>query len=153
MIPGLYRAYPSVVLDLVTCYAGAPAGFNTDTGRIYRVSDYPGTAGRRKLFAELLANRYPIAGMICSAEPIMTKWKWAIALRLPAKVFVLNENGDYFWLDRTHLRTMVHFVLFRAGLTGPDAVPTLGRLFLFSFMLVYLLLYAAAVHLRRKVQT
>ena len=33
----------------------------------------------------------------------MAKWKWALALRLPAKVFVINENGDYFWLDRKHL--------------------------------------------------
>ena len=30
----------------------------------------------------------------------MTKWKWLIALRIPAKVFIVNENGDYFWLHR-----------------------------------------------------
>ena len=34
---------------------------------------------------------------------MLLKWKWAIALRLPAKVFLINENGDYFWFDRGHL--------------------------------------------------
>jgi hypothetical protein len=35
----------------------------------------------------------------------MTKWKWMLAARLPGKVFVVNENGDYFWLDHGHLAT------------------------------------------------
>lgn len=81
----------------------------------------------------------------------MTKWKWVIAARLPAKVFVLNENGDYFWLDYSQWRVIRHFVLFRAGLSGAGAVRTLARLALFPFTILYLLLYAAAVHLRRKV--
>ena len=79
----------------------------------------------------------------------MTKWKWAIATRLPAKVFLVNENGDYFWLDRGHWRSIRSFVLFRAGLTGSSAVRTLARLLLFPFTLAYLLLYASTVHMRR----
>ena len=47
----------------------------------------------------------------------MTKWKWALALRLPVKVLVVNENGDFFWFDRANWRTIRHFVLFRAGLS------------------------------------
>ena len=33
----------------------------------------------------------------------MTKWKWALAFRLPVKVLVVNENGDFFWFDREQL--------------------------------------------------
>ena len=95
------------------------------------------------------ANRYTIVGIICSAEPIMTKWKWVLAARLPGKVFVLNENGDYFWIDRGHLANIRYFVLFRAGLTGAGAVRTLARVVLFPFSLLYLILYALTVHLRR----
>jgi hypothetical protein len=108
-----------------------------------------GRAGRKRLYAELDAQGYNIAGMVCSAQPIMTKWKWMLAARLPAKVFVLNENGDYFWLDHAHFSVIRHFVLYRAGLAGAGAVRTLARLFLFPFTVLYLLLYAAAVHSRR----
>lgn len=134
-------------VDLVTCFPGLPAGFHPESTRAYRVTDY--RVNRGALIAELIHNRYSVMGIICSAEPIMTKWKWLLAARLPAKVFVLNENGDYFWLDYKHWSAIRHFVLFRAGLAGAGAVRTLGRLVLFPLTLLYLLLYAAAVHLAR----
>ncbi len=152
LLPGLYKTHDdNIRVDLATCYGGVPEGFRTEAGAVYRVTGYPGR-GRKRLYRELLANRYTVAGMICSAEPIMTKWKWALALRLPSKVFVLNENGDYFWLDWGHWKVIRHFVAYRAGLTGSGAVRTIARLLLFPLTLLYLLLYAAAVHLRRRVR-
>jgi hypothetical protein len=151
LLPGLYETYgDSLRADLVTCYAGVPAGFGP-TGTVYRVTDYPDGAARKRLYAELAANGYTVLGIVCSAEPIMTKWKWMLAARLPAKVFVLNENNDYFWLDWGHGKVIRHFLLFRAGLSGAGAVRTVARLVLFPFTLFYLLLYAAMIHLRRKV--
>ena len=47
---------------------------------------------------------------------------------------------------------MRHFALFRAGLAGAGAVRILARLAMFPFTLSYLLLYAATVHLRRKLR-
>ncbi len=153
LLPGLNELYGGKLnLDLVTCYTGEPEGLR-ETARVYRVWNYPDPASREKLLAELKSNRYEIVGIICSGEPIMTRWKWWLAWKLPAKVFVLNENGDYFWFDYTNLSTLVHFALFRAGLSGGDAVTTITRLLLFPFMLGYLMLYAGAVHLRRKVRT
>jgi hypothetical protein len=87
--------------------------------------------------------------MVCSGEPLMTKWKWMLAARLPAKVFVINENADYFWLDRTHAGNIWDFVLLRTGLAGSGAVRILARLVSFPFTFLYLLLYAATVHARR----
>jgi hypothetical protein len=153
LISGIRTTYGTEILvDLVTCYPGLPEGFYSANTTVYRVTDYRGRAGRARLFRELARNRYSIAGIICSAEPIMTKWKWMIAAKVPAKLFVLNENGDYFWFDRTHLDVIGHFILFRAGLTGAAAVPTLVRLLMFPFSLTYLLLYAGFVHLRRKIR-
>lgn len=150
LIPGIRSTYGSEIsVDLVTCYPGLPRGFDPATTRIYRVTDYRGRQGRARLYRELAANGYSILGIVCSAQPIMTKWKWVLALRLPAKVFVLNENGDYFWLDRAHYAAIRHFVLFRAGLAGAGAVRTLAGLFLFPFTVLYLLLYAATVHSKR----
>ena len=146
VLPGLRRTYGAAIpIDLATCFTGAPEGI----GAVYRVTDHRGRDGRRKLYRVLAANRYSIVGIVCSAEPIMTKWKWALAARLPAKIFVINENGDYFWLDRGHWRAILHFALFRAGLTGSGAARTLGRLLVFPFTLLYLLLYASTVHIRR----
>ena len=76
----------------------------------------------------------------------------AIAAKAPSKVFILNENGDYFYLDHSQITTIRKFVMFRAGLTGAGAVSTLGRLALFPFSLVYLLAFAGWVHMRRKVR-
>ncbi len=146
ILPGLRRTFSDETpIDLVTCYNGAPDGMDA----VFRVADYRGAAGRRNLYRALAVRHYSIMGMLCSAEPIMTKWKWALAARLPAKVFVINENGDYFWLDRGHGRAILHFALFRAGLTGSGAARTLGRLISFPFTLLYLVLYASAIHLRR----
>jgi hypothetical protein len=149
VLPGLRQTHgESVPIDLVTCYPGAPAGVDA----VQRVTGYQGATGRRRLYRALAAKRYSIVGIVCSAEPIMTKWKWALAARLPAKVFIINENGDYFWLDRGHWRAILHFALFRAGLAGSGAARTFGRLLVFPFTLLYLLLYASAVHIRRALQ-
>ncbi len=153
LLPVLYRNYPQITCDLVTCYAGDPKNFRPDQGAVYRVSDYPAGESRQRFYRELKANGYAILGVICSAEPIMTKWKWALAAKLPGKVFVLNENGDRFWLDHGHLAAIRYFILFRAGLTGSGAVRTLARVVLFPFTLLYLILYAAAVHFRRSLRT
>ena len=92
-------------------------------------------------------------GIVCSGEPLMTKWKAALAFQIPAKTFVINENGDYFWLDRQSISNpSARFVLLRAGLAGAGAVRTLARALLFPFTLFYLLLYATAVHARRAVR-
>ena len=137
-----------VRIDLVSCYATLPEGFS-DSTRIYRVSDFRGREGRRKLYRELIANRYSAVGIVCSAEPLMTKWKAALAYQIPAKIFVINENADYFWFDRVHLKQVRRFVLLRAGLAGAGAVRTLARAVSFPFTLFYLLLYASVVHARR----
>ena len=152
LIPGIRSTYgDDIFVDLVTCYPGLPEGFDTRNTTVYRVTDYRGSAGRGRLYRELAANRYSIMGIICSAEPIMNKWKWMLMARLPVKVFILNENGDYFWVDYAHWSVIRHFALFRAGLAGAGAVRTLARLALFPFTLLFLLSYAAVVHLTRRV--
>ena len=147
--PGLRETWgDDVAIDLVTCYARLPEGFPANT-RVYRTTEFRGREGRGRLYRILAKNRYGLVGMICSGEPILMKWKWAIALRLSAKVFLINENGDYFWLDRGHLDLLRQIVLLRSGLAGAGAVRTLARVVSFPFTLTYLLLYATTVHARR----
>ena len=149
MLPPLRQSWgKGVPIDLVSCYATLPPGFPPET-RLYRVADYRGSEGRGRLYRELADNGYSHLGIVCSAEPLMTKWKWMLAARLPAKVFVINENADYFWLDRLHGAHIWDFVLLRTGLAGAGAVRILARLVSFPFTFLYLLLYATTVHARR----
>lgn len=154
MLPGLYAHHAeNERVDLITCFPGLPAGFDSSRGEVLRVASYQGRPARKAFFSTLSAAGYDVIGIICSGEPIMTKWKWALAWRVPAKLFILNENGDYFWVDRGQLGVIKHFVLYRAGLSGAGGVTTLLRLALFPFTFAYLLLYAAYVHLRRIART
>jgi hypothetical protein len=133
-------------MDLVTCYAGTPKGFH---GPVFRVQDYGTPESRSALYQELKANSYDCIGILCTSEPIMTKWKWMLAAQVPAKTFIVNENGDWFWLDIANWRTIWGFAAFRAGMSGAGAVTTPLRLLLFPFALAYLLLYATGLHLRK----
>ena len=157
LIPTLRKAVGSQVeFDLVTCFAGTPEGFEGPEGfkgMVFRISDYAGAEGRARLLRDLAERKPSIIGIICAAEPIMTKWKWMLAARVPAKLFILNENADFFWVQWSNWRVMRHFALYRAGLSGAGAVRTIVRLALFPFTVIYLILYAAAVHLRRKVHS
>lgn len=150
IIPGIRQTWgDSTPIDLVTCFAGMPAGLDPVTTTVYRVADFTGPDGPKRLHRELAANKYSVLGIVCAAEPIMTKWKWYLALRLPAKAFVVNENCDYFWIDHAHAATIRNFVLYRMGLAGAGAVRTVARLLLFPFTLCFLIIYASVAHLRR----
>ena len=148
LIPGIREHHRKTLrrLDLLTCFSGTPDGYDLQPGEVYRVTDYPNRPARKQLYRKLAANKYSVVVVICSGEPIMTKWKWALALRLRGKILILNENGDYFWLDRGNWRTVAHFAAFRGGLTETGAVMTLVRIAMLPLTVLYLLLYAATVH-------
>jgi hypothetical protein len=149
VLPRIRNVFGSHVrVDLVTCYPDLPAGFPPET-RVFRVSEYAGRTGRRRLYRELRALGYSAAALVCSAEPIMTKWKWALAARLPVKLVIINENSDFFWFDYDRRGVIVQFALVRSGLAGAGAVRTAARFLAFPFALVFLLIYAAVIHSRR----
>lgn len=149
LLPRLPGAFGEPEIDLVTCYAGQPKNF---AGRIFNINEYGGPAARERLLADLAARDYQLTGMLCTGEPIMTKWKWWLIWKLPSKAFIVNEGADLFWLDRLHLNYLGMLALDRAGLTGSAAVPALARLAFLPFTVTFLLSYAAAVHLRRKLR-
>jgi len=69
LIPHLYEQFgEQLEIDLVTCYAGVPAGFR---GTAYSVTDYSGSAGRKKLYLELAAAEYPIAVLTRARQPAL----------------------------------------------------------------------------------
>jgi hypothetical protein len=137
-----------MTIDLVTCYAGLPAGIEQGS-KIYHVADYATPELRGRMLEEMRSRDYAYAGMICAAEPVMNKWKWWLAAKVPAKFLIINENGDYFWINRKNARTIRRFLMVRMGLAGAGALRTTGRLLIFPFAVIYLLIYAGFAHLGR----
>jgi hypothetical protein len=149
LLPVLSEQWRAIEIDLVTCYPGEPGEFH---GRVYRVTDYKGPAERGRLYRELAARQYGLTGILCSGDPIMTKWKWMLAARLRSKIFVVNENADFFWLDRGHWRNALRMARTRTGITGTAGIRALAQWLFFPVTLIYLLLFAGAVHIKRKVR-
>jgi hypothetical protein len=153
LIPVLRSVWGTEIpIDVFTCYAGLPRGFEPQNTRVFRAGDYRTREQRTAALRALKANGYTWVGIVCSGEPVLMKWKWALAFGLKAKVFIINENADYFWLDRMHLPIVFRLATERTGLAGAGAARTLARVFAFPFTLAYLLLYAAAVHGRRAIR-
>ncbi len=149
VIPNLHYVFGEhIQFDICTCFPGQPNAATT----VYRTSDYTTNSRRRTLYRELRANNYDAVGIICSAEPIMTKWKWMLAHRVPARVFLLNENADYVWFDRLHTEVLFAYARTRLGFEGTGAVRTLARIVLLPLTLIYLLFYAGVVHARRAIR-
>lgn len=136
-------------IDVLTCHPGVPRGFDAQRGKLFHVQEYRTAAARRGLFRELKSRRPDICGLLCTGDPIMTAWKWVTAWHAPSKIFLVNENSDYFWLDRGHWRILARFGMIRAGLGRGSALPHLGQFLLLPFTFAFLLLYAAQVHFRR----
>jgi len=149
LIPNLRLVYgENLPIDLCTCFPGAPAGLLGDA-RIYRTADYATPAARSRLYKELRANGYHAIGIICSNEPIMTKWKWMLVYRADAHAFLINENADYVWFDRVHASGLAAYAHTRMGFEGSGAVRTLARIVLLPVSLLYLSFYALTVHALR----
>ncbi len=134
-------------LDVVTCFPGRPRPLSSQS-RLWNVAEHRGRAGRRRLLSELRAGRYGVLVILCTGEPLMTRWKWALAALLPAKVLIVNENADFFWCDWSNWRTIRAFVAYRAGLSGAGVVRTAAGLVSFPFVLAYLAGFTCWVHAR-----
>lgn len=135
-------------VDLITCYGGVPAGLS-DHAAVYRTQDHATALERADLLQRVRQSGATVVAMICSDEKIMTRWKWWLAAKLPAKILIVNENADYFWLDTAQIAHLKRFALKRLGLSGQFAGRTAARALAFPAVLAYLVTYAAVVHLRR----
>ena len=151
MLPVLYQQCPYI--DIVTCFGDPPKAFDASKGQTWNTNDYSGREGQKRLLAELWQKHYSAVGIMCAESPILFKWKWYLAFQLPGKLFIVNENVDYFWVDRGNAPIVRKFLLYRLGLSGADAARTLTQLALFPFTVLFLLLYAAWVHTKRLIRT
>ena len=95
-----------------------PASRPAFDGRVFNVNDYGGAAGRNALWADLAQREYIVAGIICAAEPIMTKWKWWLAAKASREDFHHQRERRLFLAgSRAPRASCGRFVRYRLGLT------------------------------------
>ena len=142
----LYRDDRLTRVDVLTCYGSPPQSFDSTKGQVFFTHQ---TQSRSELFRQLRQANYSATCLLCTGDDIMTKWKWAIALRVPAKVMIVNESADTFWLDRGHLHDLKQMAHDRVGITRLMLIRFLWQVLAFPFTLLVLLSFAAFVHTRR----
>jgi len=149
-IGNLYESHGhNIRVDLVTCYSGKPRSFREENGKIYRVQDYRGWDGAKRMAKEIRAGGPSTLGIICAGVPVMAKWKWLLLATLKSKAFIMNENGDYFWFDYSNWKLILHFMAVRAGMSGDNSIWLPLRMLVFPFGMAYFAAYAAWLHGRR----
>ena len=142
----LRAVFPDAQIDTLCCLPVPPAGAAT----AWKVQDHP--SGRLGLLRELRRQRHPVAAVLIGGDGIMAPWRWATIACLPSKFLIVNENADFFWLDRGHLGPLTQFLQHRSGLGDGSVLRTIQQVAAFPFVLAYLLIYAAYVHTVRAVR-
>jgi hypothetical protein len=147
----LYSLDENEQVDVLTCYPTPPAPFNNAKGTVLFTHQAQGHSGRTEIFKILANSGYSAVCVLCTGDRIMTKWKWVAALRIPAKVMIVNENADSFWLDRGHLRNIRQMALVRSGLAHLTMAPfrMMAHALAFPITLAILLGFAGYMKGRR----
>ena len=154
LIPRLREVFGAhTPIDLMTCLPevpnslpAAPDGLGP---QVWRVSERHDRRARWGLLREIRARRYPVTAVLCANSPLMASWRTAALLLFSSKFLIVNENADFFWLDRGHWRNLLAMFMHRSGVLEESAVRAVARLVAFPFTLVFLLAYAGWVHVAR----
>lgn len=135
----------AVVIDRLTWGEADPE----EHAQVWRSRDYATAAGRLRLLRQLRRVRPSAVAVVCANTPYLRGWRTAVLLAVPAKALIVNENSDFFWLDRANANNLRRMLLSRSGLVGESTVHLIGRALLFPFALGYLAGFAAITHLGR----
>ena len=157
LIPRLREVFGQQIrIDLLTCLPPDPDSLPLEPGpgrpQVWRVTDCVDRRSRWRLLREIRSRRYPVTAVLCANSPLMASWRTAALLLFPSKFLIVNENADFFWLDRGHWRNLLQLWMRRSGVFEESAVRAAARLAAFPFTLAFLLGYALYVHLVRGVR-
>ncbi|MBI4461180.1 MAG: hypothetical protein HY648_14125 [Acidobacteria bacterium] len=145
---GVRRIFPGARYHLLTCQADASSRpFDT----VFRSSDYPSWWSKLLLLLSFRKKGYEVVAVLCTKERILWRWKMLALAVIPAKVLIINENADFFWLHWRNWRTFRQLVSVRWGMAAKLRALCSGALhaLLFPFLLLFLISNAAFLYARR----
>lgn len=138
--------FPGARYHLCTCRPALDvAGFAS----VFQAGDYRTGWQKLKLVLSFCRRGWNVLVILCTGEPTLWRWKMLALLLMPAKVLVVNENADFFWLDWSHRRTLRSLAGIRWGVNLEDSCLTLLRLLVFPLTFFFLLATAGWLYLRR----
>jgi hypothetical protein len=146
---GLSKIFPESQFDLCTCFPGLPPA---PVHHVWRVTEAHSLSAKLGMAMRIRRSRPPIAAVLATGEPVMFNWKILLLLLLPSKIIVVNENGDFFWLDRSNLSILRQFLGARWGVNGEEMVRAFCRLLAFPFVLLFLLVSGLITYVKRWVR-
>lgn len=138
--------FPDSCYHLCTCQPGVP---DASYDSVYRATDYPSTWKKLGLLYSFCRPGWNILVILCTGEPILLRWKLMALAMLPAKVLIVNEHADFFWLDWENRRTLRMLASIRWGVNFEEFFSTLLRALAFPITLLLLLVTAGLLYLRR----
>ena len=133
--------------ELCTCFPGVPSAGVFE--RVYRVTEAPDAASKWKMLLAMRRSQAPVAALLFTGEPILLRWKLLLMFLLPSKLLVVNENGDFFWLDWSNRASIRRFLGARLDVEGAELLRTAFRLVLLPFVFLLLACYALFAYLGR----
>jgi hypothetical protein len=137
----LYQTHWIEQVDLVTCYAESPASFDAWRGAVYSIH-------KSRWLSRLSRSHYTLLAIFCARSPILNKWKWVIALLIHAKILIVNEHADYFYLNFANRDNLKRLLAERLRAHAID-LRAVAELALVPFTVTFLLAYATYVQMRR----
>lgn len=145
-LEGIRKIFPSARYHLCTCWPDPPSGLFAS---VFRVTDYPSSWDKLRLLWSYRQRGWEVLVILCTGEPILWRWKMAALFLLPAKVLIVNENADFFWLDWGNWKTFRRFLAIRWGVNQEELLQTAARGAVFPFTLLVLLATAGWLYARR----
>jgi hypothetical protein len=143
---GIRRMFPEARMHLCTCWPDPPP---EGTASVFHVTEYASRRHKLRLLGSFRRAHYDVLVIVCSREPIMYAWKMLALLLVPAKTLIVNENGDFFWLDWQNRRSLRLFLATRWVIVRKEFLLTVLRAIVFPFTLLLLIANAAFLYARR----
>ena len=143
---GIRQILPGARYHLLTCWPDPPGGLFAS---VFRASDYPSGWEKIRLLISLARRKWRVLAILCTGESVLWRWKMLALALLPAKVLVVNENSDFFWLDWANRRTLRRFLAIRWGVNRDEILSTVLRGLVFPLTLLFLILTALFLYSRR----
>ena len=136
--------------DVLTCYTTPPDSFGPTRGALLSVHTSEATTNRRAYVNKLASDPYDAVFILCTGSGVLAKWKWAIAAKSKSRLVIADEYGEWFFVAFQNLGQLAVLLVRRLNLASfPLLFVAVAKIFIAPFVVAYLALYAAGVHLRR----
>ncbi len=145
-LESIRKIFPHARYHLCTCQPDPPPAMFSN---VFRVTDYPTGWKKLGLLLYFWRQGWEVLVILCTGEPLLWRWKMLALVILPAKVMIVNENADFFWLDWGNQGNLRRLLGIRWGVNLEEFFYTLLRALAFPLTLLILLFTAGFLYMRR----